>query len=120
MVKFTASMEVNSMIECNEFNFNCKTAAILAPDAECIYPFKPLFSFSVTCLTTMSGAIVAPTPIVRMQIQLPKIGHNGRDAKHSLKWAGMSKRRKDHKKWGCGKCLKWKKLLCESKSKKIH
>ena len=37
MVKFTANMDVNSMIKCNEFNSNCKIAAILAHDVECIY-----------------------------------------------------------------------------------
>ena len=60
MVKFTASMDVNSMIQCNEFNSNCKIAAKLAHDVECIYLFKLLHSCSVTCLTTMSGPIVAP------------------------------------------------------------
>ena len=43
MAKFTASMDVNSMIEYN----------------------------------------------VRVEIQLPKIGKKGRDAKNSLKWGGI-------------------------------
>ena len=105
MVKFTASMDVNSTIEYNDFNSNCKIAAILAYDEQCIYLFKLLLSCSVTCLTTISGPIVDlphRRPIVRLGIQLPKIGHKRRDAKHSLKWGGMSKRGKDHKRSGQG------------------
>ena len=104
MVKFTGSMDVNSMIKCSEFNSNCKRAAILEHDVECIYLFKLLLSCSVTYLTTILGPIVAPpSPILRVGIELPKIGQKGRDAKHSLKWGGMSKRGKDHKKRGGGK-----------------
>ena len=87
MVKFTANMDVNSMIKCNEFNSNGKIAAILARDVECIYLFKLLLSCSVTCLATISGPIITPSPfIVRVRIQLAKIGQQGMDAKHSLKW----------------------------------
>ena len=97
MVKFTASMDVNSIIECNEFNFNCKIAAILAHDVECIYLFKLLLSCNITCLTTILGPIIVPPHIVRAGIHLPKIDQNARDPKHSLKLDGMSKREKNDK-----------------------
>ena len=54
MVKFTASMDVNLMIESNEINSNCKIVALLGHDVECIYFFQLLLSFSVTCLTFLS------------------------------------------------------------------
>ena len=130
MVKFTASMDVNSVIECNEFNSNCKIAATLAHDVECIYLFKLLLSCSVTCLATISGPIVTPLPpsLLGWGYKFPKLGKKGRDAKHSLKLGVCQKGGKITK--GCGKCLKCKgkkscksfvKMLCKSKNKrKIH
>ena len=87
----TASMDLKSMVEYNEFNSNCKTAPILAHDAECIYPLKLLLSWSVICLTALSGPIVSPLSFVSVGIQLPKIEHKGRDAEYYLKWSSMSK-----------------------------
>ena len=104
------------MIEYNEFNYNFKIAAILAHDVDSIYLFQQLLSGSLRCLTAISGPIVSPSAIVRVGIQLPKIGQKGKDSKHSLKWGGMSKLGEDHKRWR--ECLKCKKLLSESKSKK--
>ena len=70
-----------------------------------------------------------PPFIVRVRIQIPKIGQKGRDAKHSLNW-GYVKKGERSQKVGGGKCLKCKskkacksfvKMLCRSKNKKkIH
>ena len=68
--------------------FNCKTAAIMANDPECIYLFKTLLSCSATQLASLSG------PIVWGGLCLPKNGHKGRDANNSLQWGGMPKMRK--------------------------
>ena len=117
-------MNLNQLISVRSFS-NCKIAAILVHDAECIYLFK--ISCSITCLIPLSGPMNLPPPPPPPPPLLgwdmtSKIRHKGRYGKHSVKWWGMSKRGKGHKRLGvCGKSLKCKKLLCESKSKKkVH
>ena len=70
-----------------------------------------------------------PPFIVRVRIQIPKIGQKGKDAKHSLK-LGVCQKGGKITKGGGGECLKCKskkacksfvKMLCRSKNKKkIH
>ena len=90
---------------------NCKIAAVLAHDAEFMYPYKLLLSCCVTCLTPLSGPIVSSPPhLLGWRYDFPKMGrrNKGRGAKNSLNWGGMSNRGKDHKTGAGGKCLKCK------------
>ena len=43
-----------------------------------------------------------------MRIGLPQNGHDGRETKNSLKWGGMPKRGRGHKKEGMGNLCKWR------------
>ena len=56
---------------------NCKIAAILARDPECIYLFKLLLSCSLTRLAPISFPIVCSLPLLGWGYDFPKIEIKG-------------------------------------------
>ena len=97
--------------------FNCKVAAILALDPECIFVFKLWLSCSVIWMALLSDPMVSSLPLLGWGYDFPKIDIRGGMQNNSLKQCGMPKRGKYHKCWDCGKCLKCQNLLCENQNK---